>query len=301
MEKSNRVKSMLWGAVKVISYIILVQLFQRIVILPLASVSRSYWSELDGRGLNEPWFLSTGFAIFLVAVVITAIFLKFIEKTGWVYIRLTFDKYSKKFNAGAAIALLIVILFTILNLVLSNTQLIINYSSFTSLILYIIILMIGILLLVAHEEIMYRGYILRTFEKHYNTVTAVILSSLLFSLAHSLRPDISPLSFINIFLAGAFLSILCINYNSIWLPLGFHFGWNYFLWLFNYPISGQRYTNPLFKLEYSNHNLVTGSEFGPEDSIVMTVLLAAITGYTLYKHKRKHGKTRGNGIQPRSL
>lgn len=42
MEKSNSVKTMLWGAVKVISYIILVQLFQRIVILPLASVSRSY-------------------------------------------------------------------------------------------------------------------------------------------------------------------------------------------------------------------------------------------------------------------
>jgi len=287
MERNNSIKSVSLGVVKVISLIVAIILFQRIVLIPISIVSRTYWSHLDGRGLNEPWFLSSSIAIFLASLLVVFLYLKYFDKKKWSYIRLTFDKYAKYFNTGVAVSFVVIILFTLLNVAIGNTQLIFNYSSLFNVLFYIVILFIGILSLVVYEEIVYRGYILKTFENHFGLITAIILSSLFFSAAHLLRADASLLSFVNIFLAGIFLSTICIYFNSLWVSIGFHFGWNYFLWLFNYPVSGGRYTNPILVLKYNKYNLFSGSEFGPEDSIILTILLTLLISYFLYKYKRK--------------
>lgn len=179
------------------------------------------------------------------------------------------------------------LLFTLLNIILGNTRLAIIYSSFSTTLFYIVLLGVGIGVLVLYEELIFRGYVLKTLETRFSAFTAVIISSLLFSAAHFLRPDSSLLAFVNIFLAGALLSICCINYNSLWLPIGLHFGWNYFLWIFNYPISNQRWTNPILKLNYKEYNLIVGSEFGPESSLILTVIFMILVGYLLYRLKSK--------------
>jgi membrane protease YdiL (CAAX protease family) len=287
MEKSNRIKTVAFAVVKVISLIVAIILLQRIALLPISHLSKTYWSHLDGRGLNEPWFLSSSIAISLASLSVVLLFLKYLDKKKWTYIRLTFDKYVRYFSLGVAVSFVLVILFTLFNVAVENTQLILNYSSLFNVLFYFIILFIGILSLVVYEEVVYRGYILKTFEAHFGIITSIILSSLFFSAAHLLRENASLLSFVNIFLAGVFLSIICINYNSLWASIGFHFGWNYFLWLVNYPVSGARYTNPILILKYNEYNLFSGSEFGPEDSIILTILLTLLISYFLYKHKRK--------------
>lgn len=287
MERNNSIKSVSLSVVKVISLIAVIILFQRIVLIPISIVSRTYWSHLDGRGLNEPWFLSSSVAIFLASLLVVFLYLKYLDKKKWSYIRLTFDKYAKYFNIGTAVSFVVIILFTLFNVAIGNTQLVLNYSSLFNVLFYFVILFVGILSLVVYEEIVYRGYILKTFENHFSTITAIILSSLFFSAAHLLRADASLLSFVNIFLAGVFLSTICIYFNSLWVSIGFHFGWNYFLWLLNYPVSGGRYTNPILVLKYNKYNLFSGSEFGPEDSIILTILLTLLILYFLYKYKRK--------------
>ncbi len=287
MEKSNSIKSVAFAVVKVIILILVIIIAQRIALIPLSLISQTYWSHLDGRGLNEPWFLTSSITIFLASLLVVFLYLKYIDKKKWSYIRLTFDRYAKYFNTGVAISFVVIILFTLFNVVIGNTQLILNYSSLFNVLFYFVILFIGILSIVVYEEIVYRGYILKTVENHFGLITAIIISSLLFSAAHLLRADASILSFVNIFLAGVFLSTICIHFNSLWASIGFHFGWNYFLWLFNYPVSGNRYTNPILILKYNEYNLFSGSEFGPEDSIILTILLALLIAYSLYKYKRK--------------
>ena len=287
MGKRDLIKSISLVFVKVISFIVANVLLQKLMFIPLKAISGRYWAQYDGRGLNEPWFLSISISIFFSALLTCFLFLKYFDKNKWSYIRLTFQNYAKYCASGIAISFIIIIIFTLINLSLGNSELKVNFSSFTNVILYAIIISIGVFALVAFEELVFRGYILKTCEVHFNKTTAVILSSLLFSAGHFLRPYASFLAFANIFLAGIILSLICIFYNSLWVPFGIHFGWNYFLWLFNYPISNERWTNPLFKLNYKFENLIMGSKFGPEDSILVTIILVFAIGYFLIKHKNK--------------
>jgi len=285
MEKIKSFKYVLLGFIKIISFIMATIIFQRIALIPLSFISKTYWSQYDGRGLNEPWFISSSIVLFCASFTICLVFLKYVDKKPLAYLRLFSVNYKKYLATGISISFILVVLFTLLNIISGNTKLTIIYSSLTNAFFYFLLLGVGIFVLVVYEELVYRGYVLKTLEYHFGIMTSIIISSLLFSVAHFLRPDASLLAFINIFLSGVMLSIICIYYNSLWVPIGIHFGWNYFLWLFNYPLSSQRWTNPIFKLNYHESNLITGSQFGPEDSIILTIILAIAIGYFLFKYK----------------
>ncbi len=52
------------GVGKVLTFVAVTQvLLQLVVFTALRAVSAAYWSQYDGRGLNEPWFLSSSIAI----------------------------------------------------------------------------------------------------------------------------------------------------------------------------------------------------------------------------------------------
>jgi len=61
--------------------------------------------------------------------------------------------------------------------------------------------------------------------------------------------------------------------------VGLHFGWNFFFWLFNFPVNGIRYPNPLLVLEYNEYSPVIGSRFGPEDSVLIAPAIIAMAIY----------------------
>lgn len=67
------------------------------------------------------------------------------------------------------------------------------------------------------EEMIYRGYILRTL-RPYGNLFAIIVSSLLFSLMHGNLRQI-PFAFI----VGLVLGFLYVSTNNIWLPIAVHF------------------------------------------------------------------------------
>jgi len=273
------------GAIKILLFLFLNLLLQRILLIPLSSISKEYWSHLDGRGLNEPWFISNCIISLLSAVVVCYLFLKYFDKKKWDYVRFTFDNYAKLFSLGTVIAAVLIIVFTFINSVAGNIELSFNFGPMAKILIYFLVLIFGLIAVVTYEELIFRGYILKTLEHHFNKITAVLVSSLLFSAAHFLRPNASFLGFANIFLAGVFLAIICLHFNNLWIPTGFHFGWNFFLWFFNYPVSGQTYPNPVLKLDYNSYNMVVGSKFGPEESVVLTVLLILIIGYFLFRYR----------------
>ena len=70
------------------------------------------------------------------------------------------------------------------------------------------------------EEMIYRGYILRTL-RPYGNMFAVVVSSLLFSLMHGNLRQI-PFAF----MVGLVLGLLYVSTNNIWLPIAVHFANN---------------------------------------------------------------------------
>jgi len=285
MEKKRTVKEIIIGLVKIIALIFAIRIVQQIFLIPLSCLSRTWWSHLNGRGLNEPWFITSSLAIFLATFIICYIFIKVIDKKPLSFLRVTLVKFKKYIAVGKAIGFVIVLLFTLVNLLPGNVGITIVYKSLAGTLFYLLLLGIGIFVLVFGEELVYRGYVLKTLETQCGIIAAVIISSLIFCIIHFVRPDISLLASVNIFLSGILLSLICIYYNSLWAPVGIHFGWNFFLWFFNYPVSAQKWPNPIFKLEYLKHNLVIGSSFGPEDSLLLTLILVCAISYFIYRFK----------------
>jgi len=163
-------------------------------------------------------------------------------------------------------------------------------------IVFFIFGMLTILLAAIYEEIICRGYILRTLENHFDQRTAIFLSSLFFSVAHLLNPNSSVLGSINLFLSAIILAIVTIHFNNLWLPIGLHYGWNLWLVIFNFPVSGRTFPNPIIKLSYNEYNIIVGNKFGPEDSILLTVIMVILIGYFLFKHGSKDRVIHTNNI-----
>lgn len=85
------------------------------------------------------------------------------------------------------------------------------------------------LIIVAWEELMFRGIILNFLLKFSSKVYLSFISGLLFMLIHLLNPEINILvQGLNLFCAGFLLTILYLKFKNIWLPLGFHFANNIF-------------------------------------------------------------------------
>jgi hypothetical protein len=223
----------------------------------------------------------------LVTVFVSFLFIKFIEKKDWSYIRLRTDNKMKHFLSGILFSLIMVLIFTLVTIATKQAELNLSPKSLVYILFYLFLTSVGTLAAVINEEIISRGYVLRTLESHINIISAIIISSAFFSLFHFFRPEITLWGFLNIFLIGCFIASVCIYYNSLWTPIGLHLGWNFFLYLFNFPVSGQKYPNPIFSLKHKGYSLLSGSRFGPEDSIIVTILLIVFLAYMYVKFKKR--------------
>jgi hypothetical protein len=267
-----------------------------IVFTALGAVSARYWSQYDGRGLNEPWFFSSSVATLGVVLLVCFVFLRYVDKRDWSYIRFRASGSPRLFAMGIVLSLAAVVLLVVILISADVAQLSIRVDTPWRIVLYLFLALIGGLMLVVQEELLFRGYLLRTLEGSFSGQVAVVVTSLLFGLSHLARPHASVLGILNIFLMGCLLAFVCLRSGSLWSAIGLHFGWNFFLYLFHFPVSGAKHPNPLLALQYKRYTLIGGSAFGPEDSATVTVLMAlALTGaFMSLRTKETQGDSRAN-------
>src|ERR1035437_3921018 len=99
-----KLKSMSLGILKIVSFVVLIFLIERILFLTHGVIPSSFWQKFDGRGLNEPLFFYSILMNLLSAFLICYIFLKYIEKKGFAFIRFSFQDMTKRFFVGALIS-----------------------------------------------------------------------------------------------------------------------------------------------------------------------------------------------------
>ena len=132
-----------------------------------------------------------------------------------------------------------------------------------------------------YEELTFRGYYLYNLTDGLGLGPAVLLSSLVFALAHAGNPFASWTSTIGLIAAGLFLAYACLRTRRLWLPIGLHLGWNFFQGtVFGFPVSGT--TAPGLLLQRAEGpQLLTGGGFGPEAGLI--VLPAMLLGAWLIR------------------
>jgi CAAX protease family protein len=157
-----------------------------------------------------------------------------------------------------------------------------------------ILILIGqvcwILFKVLLEEVIFRGMVTRELAVRWGWPRAIVVGGLFFAFVHMV--GIIPLLTLQLVstlcVAGvavnALFVALYIRGRSLWLPVGFHVGWNILLSVIaGTTMSGGASSYGLFRIEMEGHWFLTGGEFGVELSVVAILLYVIIAGMLFRK------------------
>jgi membrane protease YdiL (CAAX protease family) len=127
------------------------------------------------------------------------------------------------------------------------------------------------------EELLFRGVLFRILEQAAGTLTALLVSALLFGLAHIINPNATLFSSLAIAIeAGLLLGLAFVVTRNLWFPIGIHLAWNFTQGgIFGASVSGFA-SHGLVKTAFLGPDSLTGGAFGPEASVVSLALCLAL-------------------------
>ncbi len=124
------------------------------------------------------------------------------------------------------------------------------------------------------EELVCRGYLMRTLMGYFRPWVAVVGVSVFFGLLHLANPGTSPLSFVSTALIGLLFSQVTLRTNSLWAAIGLHTAWNFTLGaVASLPVSGMRMSHLLVVSDVGEPWL-TGGAYGLEAGVVTVAVVA---------------------------
>lgn len=139
------------------------------------------------------------------------------------------------------------------------------------------LILLGLAFQSAVEEILMRGWLLSAFAAKQGIRWAIVVSSVVFTLNH-FSVDANLLQNLNLLLFSLFLALWALREGSIVGICAWHGGWNWLLSVgFTLPLSGLDYKPPalIVDLAMDGPTWLTGGAFGPEASLVATLVFCA--------------------------
>ena len=277
------INSQINGWIRILSFIL-----PYIIVVGIFQFMGAAILDLDIEDINS---IKTTFQHFIInlfgfigLLLVLWLFMKYVDNEKFINLGFHLKKKSKHFYLGAFLGFFIMgfaylLLSQMDEIVFVKTVFKINEILFS----------VGLFIIVAiNEEVLIRGYVLRNLMYSFNKYTALIISSILFSLIHGFNPDMSWLSYLNLFLAGILLGTSYIYTKNLWFPIALHFSWNFFQSLFGFNVSGQNLYS-LIEFKIAKSNLINGGLFGFEGSIFCIVIqLVLITTILIYYNKAAH-------------
>ena len=137
------------------------------------------------------------------------------------------------------------------------------------------------------EEIIFRGIIYRITEESLGTNLALIISALLFGLAHLLNEHANAISLISAASGGILAGLLLSMTKRLWLPIFFHAGWNWAQASLGVAVSGIEELPGFIESRLEGPELITGGAFGPENSVITVVFVLILSGMAYYLTLRR--------------
>ncbi len=129
------------------------------------------------------------------------------------------------------------------------------------------------------EEVMFRGYMIPDLKKRVGFTWSMLLSSILFSVFHSMNVGYTPLASVNLFLIALLFAMISYKSGSIWITCGAHTAWNFCQGnLYGLQVSGSELNGAILKTSYLSgaKDIITGGSFGPEGGLAVTAIIVPI-------------------------
>jgi membrane protease YdiL (CAAX protease family) len=148
------------------------------------------------------------------------------------------------------------------------------------------------------EETVFRGYQLKNAAEGLNypalgpsgaILLAWISSSVVFGVVHANNPSATPISTLNIVLAGLMLGFGYVLSGELAIPIGLHITWNFFQGaVYGFPVSGFEAFGPtLLTTQQGGPDLWTGGSFGPEGGLLVPgIMVLGMSLVALWTHLR---------------
>jgi hypothetical protein len=125
----------------------------------------------------------------------------------------------------------------------------------------------------AGEEIAFRGFPLQFIMRGYGSWIGVVGMGILFGLLHGFNPGSTKLSMLNTAGFGILFGMALLRSHDLWLPIGFHFGWNTALPFLGADLSGFTIQVVGYRLVWKVGDLWSGGTYGPEGSLLASAVL----------------------------
>jgi len=143
-------------------------------------------------------------------------------------------------------------------------------------ILFVIVLLIAG---AVGEELFFRGYGFQVLLTALGPFATVLPIGIIFALLHSDNPNASPLGIINTGAFGILFGYAYLRSRDLWAPIGLHLGWNFTLPLFGVNLSGLKMKVTGYEMSWTAGSLWSGGEYGPEASILTSVVVFLLAFY----------------------
>jgi uncharacterized protein len=262
--------------------------FVIIFIIPIAvkSIMPAFvnGSPDDPNFINGKYTWTVGLLSALVPVFIVYCFRKFIDRKNLASLGFEMDGFFPDAASGFFLAVVILGLGTITLFLSGHLQWI--DISFNGNDLFISFGMIVILAIC--EELVFRGYILNNLLTSVDKWVALVLSSGLFTLAHSFNTSANILSVSGLFLAGILLGLNYIYTRNLWYAILFHISWNFIQGpILGFKINGLNLSS-LLQIETKGDAMVTGGDFGFEGSMIIILLLLVSVSSLYFYYESKY-------------
>lgn len=154
---------------------------------------------------------------------------------------------------------------------------------------------VEILIMSIFEEFIFRGLMLNGLNGLIkNKYIAVLVSAVIFGMAHAGNPHATIISIISNSLGGVMYSIAYLESKSLYFAIALHFSWNFFQGpVFGFPISGFNFPSIISQSIISNNDTLMGGIYGPEGGIIgigFRFLVITLTFIYIYLIARKSKK-----------
>jgi len=129
------------------------------------------------------------------------------------------------------------------------------------------------------EELLLRGYAFQDLLASIGPWATIVPVGVLFGLLHRFNPDADWFSTANTAGFGILFGYAYLRSRDLWLPIGLHFGWNFTLTLFGAKVSGLTIKVTGYEMSWTAGSLWSGGGYGPEASVLTSVVLIALFYY----------------------
>jgi len=128
------------------------------------------------------------------------------------------------------------------------------------------------------EETLFRGWLMSVIGARHSPWVGVLVSSILFSLAHALNGGIRVLGFVNLFLFGLLAALYALREGGLWGVGAWHGVWNWAMGdLLGFTLDGSPHVGLFGSIQPHGPDIITGGVFGPDGGLPCTaVILTAI-------------------------